>query len=190
MIVPMKKVSLVVMEKYREASLEKLRELGVLHLESHNGVSDTLANLLDQKNRADAALGILRNYEAAAAAEKVTQETAEEQNRRKIDIIKAVDSPYDADMVVVDGFPHDPADWVLHLVDDRKGIQEQLAQDIKELNRVEKWGDFNPADFEALKEAGVTLIPYELTRKSYESLTESSTVVVLSKGKTLVYVLR
>ncbi|GHV76864.1 V-type ATP synthase subunit I [Spirochaetia bacterium] len=186
MIVPMKKVSLVVMEKYREASLERLRELGVLHLESHNGVSETLSKLLEQKGRIEAALGILRNYEAIAAAPVAPASATHK--RRKTDIADGDDS-YNAEAVVTDGFPQDPADRALALVDDRKSIQEQLAQDIKELNRVEKWGDFSPADFEALKEAGVTLIPYELTRKSYESLGESSPVLVLSKGKTLVYCL-
>jgi V/A-type H+-transporting ATPase subunit I len=182
----MKKVSLVVMEKYREAALEKLRELGVLHLESRNGVSETLSKLLEQKNRADAALGILRNYTALAAA-AVPKTSAADAGRGTG--AAGGDDFYNADAVMTDDFPHDPADKVLALVDDRKNIQEQLSADVKELNRVEKWGDFNPADLEALKAAGVTLIPYELTRKSYENLGESSQVIVLSKDKSLVYCL-
>ena len=46
MIVPMKKVSIVVMEKDREASLEKLREVGVLHLEKKKVFSDSLSVLM------------------------------------------------------------------------------------------------------------------------------------------------
>ena len=42
MIVPMKKVSLVVMDKAREVSLEQLRELGVVHLEKKNVQSSPL----------------------------------------------------------------------------------------------------------------------------------------------------
>jgi len=37
MIVPMKKVSLVVLNKDREASLKKLREIGLIHLEKKDG---------------------------------------------------------------------------------------------------------------------------------------------------------
>jgi V/A-type H+-transporting ATPase subunit I len=78
-------------------------------------------------------------------------------------------------------------DRVLELVDQRKSLQEQLAQEKKEANRIEKWGDFNPADLAALKAQGITLIPYELARKAYETLGDSGRVLTLSRDKFLVY---
>jgi V/A-type H+-transporting ATPase subunit I len=157
----------------------------VLHLESRNGVSDKLSKLLEQKSRADMALGILRNYKAPEAP---SEDTVAEHNRRKTDNVGG-DAYYSVDAVDAGAVSHDPVDRVLALVEERKNFQEQLSQDIKELNRIEKWGDFNPADLEALKERGVTLIPYELTRKSYDALGESSRVLVLSREKALVFCL-
>jgi V/A-type H+-transporting ATPase subunit I len=158
----MKKVSLVVMDKRREFALEKLRELGVMHLESRNVASDALSALVEQKNRADSALGILRSYKAPEPSAEAPAANAAE------------------------GAPN-PVDQTLDLVDQRKNLQEQLAQEKKEANRIEKWGDFNPADVAALKSRGVALIPYELSRKAYETLGDSDQVLVLFRDKFLVY---
>ncbi|MDR2150378.1 MAG: V-type ATP synthase subunit I [Spirochaetaceae bacterium] len=62
MIVPMKKVSLFFMDKSSPASLERLRELGLVHLEKRTVASDTLSKLLDRKVKSETALGILRTY--------------------------------------------------------------------------------------------------------------------------------
>jgi V/A-type H+-transporting ATPase subunit I len=179
----MKKVSLVVMEKYRELSLEKLRELGVVHLETLNLSSERLSKLLEQKARIEAALGILRNYEAApedTAAPEIPY------GRRKEDRLRDDEAFYSAEVINRPAVP-DPADQVLALVDERKSIQERLAADIKEQSRIEKWGDFDPALLADLTEKGITLIPYELPRRVYETLGETSRVVVLSREKSLVY---
>jgi V/A-type H+-transporting ATPase subunit I len=172
----MKKVSLVVLDKYREPALEKLRELGVMHLQSRNGASDKLSRLLDRKGRSDNALGILRNYKApepaAAAPAHGGRKTA---------------STGDSAEAAESGVSQNPVDRVLDLVDQRKNLQEQIAQEKKEVNRIEKWGDFNPADLEALKSQGVNLILYALTRKSYEALGDSAQVLELFRDKFLVY---
>jgi V/A-type H+-transporting ATPase subunit I len=178
MIVPMKKVSLVVMDKHRELALEKLRELGVMHLESRNAVSDKLSRLLDQKNRADNALGVLRNYKAPEPSEVPAY------GRRKTDM--PGNEVYNAETADSD-ISRNPVDRTLDLVEQRKVLQEQLAQEKKEISRIEKWGDFNPADLEALKSQGVALTLYELTRKAYEALGDTGQVLVLSQDKFLVY---
>jgi vacuolar-type H+-ATPase subunit I/STV1 len=46
MIVPMKKVSVVILEKYRKEALSLLRDAGVLHLETEpTGSGETLDSL-------------------------------------------------------------------------------------------------------------------------------------------------
>jgi V/A-type H+-transporting ATPase subunit I len=179
MIVPMKKVFLVVMDKHREPALEKLRELGVMHLQSRNAVSEKLSRLLDQKNRADNALGVLRNYKAPEPSAE-----APAYGRRKTDA--PGNEVYNAE-ALDSGVSGNPVDRVLDLVDQRKILQEQLAQEKKEANRIEKWGDFKSADLAFLKSRGVVLIPYELTRKAYETLGDSERVLVLFRDKFLVY---
>ena len=47
MIVPMKKVSLVLLEDNRKEALKKLRRLGVVHLEKVNGASQELTEFRD-----------------------------------------------------------------------------------------------------------------------------------------------
>jgi V/A-type H+-transporting ATPase subunit I len=179
MIVPMKKVSLVVMDKHRELALKQLRELGIMHLQSRNAVSDKLPGLLERKNRFDNALGILRGYKAPEPAAE-----APAYGRRKTD--QTGDDAYNAD-AAESAVPQNPADQVLDLVDQRKSLQEQLAQEKKEAARIGKWGDFNPADLEALKSQGVSLTLYELTRNVYGALGDLALVLTLSRDKTLVY---
>ncbi|MDR0723386.1 MAG: V-type ATP synthase subunit I, partial [Treponema sp.] len=154
----MKKVSLVVMDKTRESSLEKLRELGVVHLEKRAVVSDTLVALLDQKAEAERALGLLRPYqEAAQGASKPESNEAE--------LVKQI----------------------LALEDERKALQEQLLVTIKERSRIERWGNFNPGSFKDLAAQGVLLIPYKLPSKVYASLGKEDLFIRLAEDKAGVY---
>ncbi|MDR3333502.1 MAG: V-type ATP synthase subunit I, partial [Treponema sp.] len=155
----MKKVSLVVMDKNRETSLTKLREVGVVHLEKRNVSSDTLSVLLDRKAKAEAALGVLRSYSADTGA------------------TGSVKIPEAQDLIT----------QVLGLVDRRKVLQDEIFTDSKERTRIEKWGDFDPRQLDELADAGMVLLPYELARKTYEALSAEQRVIVLSKGKAIVY---
>ncbi|MDR0487161.1 MAG: hypothetical protein LBG91_02825 [Treponema sp.] len=150
----MKKVSLVVMERERELSLEKLREAGVLHPERKGVSSDTLSALLDKKSRAGKALGILQKYPVNKSAIR-------------------------SDTGVHAGL----TDHVLNLADEKRALGEQLVQNAKERRRLEPWGDFDPHSFAFLEENGITLIPYELTRKEYDSLDPELKLIVVSRDK-------
>ena len=101
MIVPMKKVSLVVMERDRDFSLEKLREVGVIHLEKKSVSSDSLGKMLERKARIGRAVGILRRYPVKKGA--------------PMPYISHV--PSDADFVV----------HILGLGDEKKILQEQFG---------------------------------------------------------------
>jgi V/A-type H+-transporting ATPase subunit I len=159
----MKKISLVVMEKTREASLERLRELGVVHLEKRNVSSPALSGLLDQKARAETALGILRAY-----------------------VVNNI-SVSQADKYVFPQVPQEFAEKVLALSEEKKSLQEQQTWNIKEQSRIEKWGDFDPRMLSELAEQGITLIPYELTHKAYEALDGEQRIILLGKDKAAVY---
>jgi V/A-type H+-transporting ATPase subunit I len=159
MIVPMKKVSLVVMEKYREDSLEKLRELGVLHLETRRAQSPRLEALLEKKSRAEQAAGVLRSYENP----KTPAPPA-----------KAADGA-------------DAIERTLSLVETRKTLQEDLQNSGREASRIEKWGDFRPGDLKFLEDNGVPILLYELPVKRYEQLSGEQKVIVLGRDKVFVY---
>ncbi len=158
MIAPMKKVSLVVMDRERDAALERLRSLGVVHLERRAVGSDTLSRLLEKKSRAETAIGILRNYAGAAP--------------------RAESSPaVPADALV---------DTVLGLMEKRKAEQEALTADLKELARIAPWGDFDPRELALLAASGMVLVPYELSLKSYADVGDTARLLVLRADRNLV----
>ncbi len=158
MIVPMKKVSLVVMNSQRDSCLGRLRDLGVVHLEKRSVSSDALGRLLDGMRRCETAMGILRNLAPAEAEKNSSASTV----------------------------PVDIVDGVLDRTEKKKAAQEELSALQKEKSRVEKWGDFDPQALTHLSDKGVVLIPYELPRKAYENLGKDDQVILLSSEKALV----
>ncbi|MDR0784543.1 MAG: V-type ATP synthase subunit I [Treponema sp.] len=68
MIVPMKKASIILATAAQEKDLEKIRDLGVIHIEKKTVSSESLAKVVDQKNKAETALGVLRTYKTAKNA--------------------------------------------------------------------------------------------------------------------------
>ncbi|MDR0731495.1 MAG: hypothetical protein LBF63_07485 [Treponema sp.] len=189
----MKKVSLVVMEKTREESLTKLRELGLVHLERKNVASESLSRLLDRKARIENALGILRPYEAEL---KKTQQGAvqpapprgEALRRRSSDSLRPEDAFYSADAVNTPPRP-DLVALILEYADERKSLQDRTAALSKERSRVEDWGDFRGGDFAWLEERGLKLIPYKLSSKSFAALSEDTPFLKLGENKNSVYIL-
>jgi V/A-type H+-transporting ATPase subunit I len=163
MIVPMKKISLVVMDKSREVSLEGLRELGVVHLEKRNVSSAALSLLLDQKSRTETALSVLQSY---AAKEKGSGSS----------VHKTAD-------------PRELVEKALSLSEEKKSLLEQLAWNTRERSRIEKWGDFDPRFLAELAGKGAALIPYELSHKAYEALGSGDRIILLGKDKAAVYCL-
>ncbi|MDR2176547.1 MAG: V-type ATP synthase subunit I [Treponema sp.] len=186
MIVPMDKVSLVVMDKEKTAALEKLRELGVLHLEKKQVQSAALSALFERKTKTENALALLR-----ASAESLKKQ------KKKQDADAGSVSVNAADMNAMNmnagamsmnaGARTEAAEYVgavLALGEEKKNLQERLLSLARERSRVEKWGDFNPQTFAFLSENGVVLVPYELSLQSYENLGDEVNRIVLEKNKT------
>jgi V/A-type H+-transporting ATPase subunit I len=158
MIVPMKKVSLVVMNSERDSCLERMRDLGVVHLEKKSVSSDALGQLLEKLRRCETAIGILRNF------------------------VPAEGGNVPPTMAV----PGDIVDAVLDRTEKKKAAQEELSAFQKEKSRIDKWGNFDPLALGDLSGKGTVLIPYELPRKAYENIGKDDQVILLSSDKTLV----
>ncbi|MDR2304594.1 MAG: V-type ATP synthase subunit I [Treponema sp.] len=183
----MKKLTIVVMNKYRETSLKILRELGVLHLERKTVSSEHLSRLLDKKNRIDNALGLLLPYVSAKKKEEneVPAPVANPAHRRSEDHAAEF---YSADAVDAENRT-DLVTHILNLGEERKNLQERFAAEGRERSRIEPWGEFDPAGFAYLEGQGLKLYPYELSWKTYESLKDDVKLIVLGKEKTVVYAL-
>ena len=76
MIVPMKKVSLVVLDSHREESLEELRGVGVLHLQSVEAASEALTDLQDDRAMLEHAMRLLPEPEEPVKVEEVDLDKA------------------------------------------------------------------------------------------------------------------
>ena len=63
MIVPMKKLSIVVLEKERRQALKTLRRLGVVHVEEVKGESEELSSFKNKNSKMELAISQMQqNY--------------------------------------------------------------------------------------------------------------------------------
>jgi V/A-type H+-transporting ATPase subunit I len=158
MIVPMKKVSVVVMDKNKDAALDQLRELGIMHLERKTVASPALNKLVERCAQIDTALGTLRVFAPKKGMGSRTD---------------GADSAYEGDLV----------SHVVALADRRKALQEAIFGAEREKQRLEKWGDFDPAAFKALVADGVEAYLYDVSLASYQNNVGDVPVIVLESDK-------
>ena len=154
MIVPMKKVSLLIMDKSKEHALETLRELGVMHLENKTASSPALIKLADRHTQIDIASGVLTAF-----------------------------TPKKSSNTMPPIFTGDLAGHVVALYERHKKLQDYLFNHQREKSRFEKWGEFDPNDFKLLADHGLNAYLYEVSFLSYENNTKDVPVIVLSADK-------
>ncbi|MBP3710667.1 MAG: ATPase [Treponema sp.] len=156
MIVPMKKVSIIILEKEKLAALTALRKLGLVHLEAVEGASEKLSALKDAHANAFMAASILSEI-------KVKKHTKSQQlNGEQIAQLCAE---------------------VVNLTEERKSLLDRIAADLTELDRFEKWGSVNPDDFAYLKEKGVALAMYEIPSDKYLQIADTVDTILVNTGK-------
>ncbi|GHU48516.1 V-type ATP synthase subunit I [Spirochaetia bacterium] len=165
MIVPMKKVSIVIMDKTRHEAMHTLRDLGILHLEKRQVNSDELSRLIERKNKVEFALGFVKAI-VLPKGSKAAEET------KQTDLVSSV----------------------IALSDEKKLLQEKLVLQNKEQSRLAEWGDFDPHGLAELAQAGIKLFPYAIPVRNFKALFkdsdkgDTSEVIVLRRDKTNVYV--
>jgi len=158
MIVPMKKVSLIIMGDKKADTLKKLRELGILHIEITEGSGERLNELKEQ-------VALLENA-VFSLAEHKKKDTAE-QNA----------SAYEALSISKE---------ILALADEKKACLAQQSSLTGELERLKSWGDIDPNTIDALAQKGFEVIPYEMPTAEYENLSECVKTISIDKTKTSV----
>ena len=179
MVVPMKKVSLVVMNKDREESLRLLRRFGVIHLENKSVSSEALTKLLERKTRVENAMGVLRPYTAVKKPEAPAEETGT-RNRRASDMNSSV--PYTSD-AVNDPVRSDLVTQVMEYADQRKALQDQVSVLARERSRIEEWGNFDPKGIASLADQNINLFLYKSSLKDFEALEKDFEYIILGTDK-------
>ena len=160
MIVQMKKVSLVVLNKERKESLSKLKKAGVMHLETLEGSGEQLAKYKEASNNAVVSLGILSEIKVPKKVAKPDVLTNEEIEAECVKIIE--------------------------LSDRKKKLLEEITNDSIELERFSAWGDVDPEQFKYLDGKNVNLRMFEIPEAKYSELDDTVTTVKLNCEKKIV----
>lgn len=144
MIVPMKKLSVLLHHGEKERFLESLRDLGVVHVvETPEQTSEDLVSL---RQRARVAEGVARGLQ------KIERET-------KTDVAQKAD--LEAQEVV---------QRYEALDEEREGIEQKSTALRKEAAVLTPWGDFDPASVARLADAGVKLRFFEMSEKKFDAM--------------------
>ena len=160
MIVPMKKVSFVLLEEHRKEALKKMRRLGVVHLEKVNGASEELAAFKDTYSKAETAYAILSEIKLPKKAVST--------------------ATFDRDKVLA------KAEEVVALADRKKLCKDIISAHTLELERFAGWGDLDAESFQYLAGKGIILSLYEIPRDVYLSIPETINTLVVNENKSLV----
>lgn len=160
MIVPMKKVSLVVLEKEKKQALEKLRKLKLVHVEDLTGNGENLSKLkstYDMMERAFFLISDIKVKEKDVIQVSLTKEEAVEK-----------------------------ASQFLELLSLKKNYEDLITGNTKEIERFSRWGDVDPADLRFLAEKGYFLFLYEIPAEYYSMIPETEKVLKVFSDKNLV----
>lgn len=159
MIVPMKKVSLVILDKEKKEALKTLRKIGVVHLEKVEGKGEVLANyknVSDTLFNASILLSEVKTDKKTFKYETVSNEVALQKARR-----------------------------VLEIVDRKKELFDQISSATSELDRFAGWGELDPQDFEYLKEKGICLSLYEIPSDKMRLISDEVKTILLNTSKSV-----
>ena len=154
MIVPMKKVSLVVLNNERKDALLQLKKVGVVHLEQIDGSSEQLSLYKEASNNAVAANAILSDIKVA----------------KKKSFSSAVKTLSNDEVVA-------KCKHVIDISDKKKKLLEEIASDAAEIERFANWGQVDIDDFAYLKEKGISFKMYEIPEDKYGLIDEKLTTI-------------
>ena len=156
MIVPMKKVSLIILGDKKNETLKKLRKLGILHIEITEGSGEKIVKLKEE-------ISLIEN-----ALYSVGKPKGEElKDAEKAEVLAI-------------------AEEISSLNDEKKErIAEQININ-SQLDLYKSWGEIDPETIKNLIEKGVDISLYEMPKSEYESLGEDVKTLNIEKTKTSV----
>ena len=157
MIVPMKKISLIVMGDKKAEALKQLRQLGIVHIEISEGSGRKLEELKEQITLLESAIFCVSEKKTAAQA-------------KNIDAAEALSVAKEA----------------LSLAEEKKACLAEAVTLKAELDRIASWGSIDPKEIGKLAEKGIALSLYELPKAEYAKLGESVHTLRLGESKSSV----
>ena len=183
MIVKMKKVSIVVFDRFREQSLKALRKLGLVHIESRLVSSDELALFAEQNTQLERAEETKKERKRREKKQKRDKKRKKDKRRRrKPERTPAATRATEED---VDGCV-EIAQEVVELTEKIRVIHEKIERLIREQQRLDLWGGYDPKEIRELAEKGVYISLYQLSPEEFKQLPEDLDRFVLERTKSFV----
>lgn len=158
MIVPMKKVSLIIKGDKRRETLKRLRKLGILQIEITEGSGEKL-------EKAKGQISLLENASAYV----------QEKKQKKVEMIEA-DVPKTLEI----------AKEVVALAEEKKECQAEGIAVQVEIERIKDWGEFDPQSILDLAKNGIEILFFETPKTDYEKLDDCVKILSLGETKTSV----
>ena len=185
MINPMKKISLVVMGKFREDCLKKLRETGVLHIEEKYVSSPLISELFEKRAKAEESLLLLKTYEAKAKPHTLeVLEKSTQPHERAADSINPMGIPVSLDALNMSGGKRQEISLHISSLEERRlELTEKEYELSLELDRIRPWGNFIYADLHFLEQRGIHLYFYEFAPGILRYLSGDIPYIVVKKTK-------
>lgn len=160
MILPMKKLTLLVLDSQKKAALKTLRNFGAVHIEKETASSDTLTELQNTYTRVQQAEALITESQPKKAEKAQTETLTLSRN----DLLQAVDE-------------------ILDLKDQESNTRAAINKLTGDIEAYNAWGDFEPKDIHSFEENSIYLTIGELPEKSYTALPETIKTVRLAGGK-------
>ena len=160
MILPMKKLTLLVLDSQKKAALKTLRNFGAVHIEKEAASSDTLTELQNTYARVQQAEALITESQPKKAEKTKTEPLTLNRN----DLLQAVDE-------------------ILDLKDQESNTRAAINKLTGDIEAYSSWGDFGPEDIRSFEENSIYLTIGELPEKSYAALPETIKTVRLAGGK-------
>ena len=160
MIAPMKKTTVLTLDKEKRETLEELRSLGILHLHIEAVRSDESEVLEGQRE----------TFERALAALPAKDDAEKSDARPK----KLHHQP------ILD------AEEILDIAERRRQLAEEHEHHRRDYERMSLWGDFEAKEIPDLETRGVFIRFYECTPEELEEFDTGAVTFEIYRGKTIV----
>ena len=160
MILPMKKLTLLVLDSEKKAALKTLRNFGAVHVEKEAASSDTLTELQNIYARVQQAEALITESQPKKAEKAKSEPLTLNRN----DLLQAVDE-------------------ILDLKDQEANMHAAINKLTGDIEAYGSWGDFDTEDIRSFEENSIYLTIGELSEKSYAALPETIKTVRLAGGK-------
>jgi len=178
MIVKMKKVSIVVFDRFRDQSLKALRQLGLVHIDSRPVSSDELTRFSEQKIQLERAHLLLPEQKKKKKKQKKKRGRKEPASQGNLSAGSVTEEDIDGCL--------ESSEEVVDLTEKIRLVKEKIDRLTREQQRLALWGDYDPQEIRELAEKGVYISLYELSTNQFKELPEELDWVLISQTKSFV----